>query len=40
MAKLPKNKWVYVIALGLLAWAAGGPFADELAQVVLRLLGQ
>lgn len=35
-----KNKWVWVIALAVAALVGGGTYSDQVAQVILVILGQ
>lgn len=39
MKKLLKNKWVWVIALASAALVGGGTYSDQVAQIILMLLG-
>jgi len=40
LKKYAKNKWVWVIALALAALVGSGTYADQVAQVILVILGQ
>ena len=37
--KLAKNKWVWIIALAAAALAGGGSYGDQIAEVILSILG-
>ena len=40
MKEILKNKWVYVIVLALLALVGGGTYASQIAELILKILGQ
>lgn len=37
--KLAKNKWVWIIALAVAALVGGGSYGDQIAEVILSILG-
>lgn len=39
-AKYAKNKWVWVIILGMAALIGGGTYSDQVTQALLVILGQ
>ncbi len=40
LKKYTKNKWMWVIALALVVLVGGGTYSDQVAQVILVILGQ
>jgi len=36
---LLKNKWLYVVVLGLASLVGGGAYSDKITELLLKLLG-